>query len=360
MQQIWTDKQKQFLIDNLELSDKTLTKKYNSHFSESRSYDSIQKKVKSLRREMTSGNPFVFQKEDIEPLVDLPELEEKEFGEELDLWIKTISGYYQGESFASLQSQDSSLVIVLSDLHFGKKTKRFNIAKAKEWLSSIPSMLVSKYKIRPFDEIVVCLIGDIVEGEDIYSTQNGVLECPVIIQVQESTECLYKLVLDLEKTFDCPVRVETVYGNHGRMSKSADVRSNWDNAVYLMLSQLIQQNENSDIVCNLNFEEFKVAIVKDKKLLLTHHGTKHMGTPAMQVKFLGWIMDEEVDLLAHGHWHQWKIESHNGRIMLSNGSLSGPDDLSRQMGLSEPPRQGYFLVTPGQSIQEFAFLQWNS
>jgi hypothetical protein len=358
---LWNDTQIEFLKDNLSLSDKQLTELYNQHYTLQRSYDSIQKKTKVLRQVKEVVNEVedkIYESTNKTTTEQLPNTEKSKFGEQIDKWLLSVSNYFQGTQHKSYQSSESSLCLLLSDLHFGKQTKKFNIEKAKEYLQLIPSYIEQEYPSQNFDEIVVFLDGDIVEGEDIYSTQNGAVEAPVILQTQVAVEALFQLLLDLEATFECRVRVETAYGNHGRMSKTADPRSNWDNVVYMMLSKLVEMEQNKQIVFNLNFEEFKVCQVKDKSLLMTHHGTKHMGTPAMQVKFIGWVLDEGVDMVMHGHWHQWKVECHMGRIMLSNGSLSGPDDLSKQMGLSEPPRQALFLVTPHQPIHSFSFVQF--
>ena len=356
MAQIWTNEQVDYLSKYLSLSNQELTVKYNDYFGASRSYDSISKKAKLLR--LLKEVAYEEKENDIS-FEELPKLEKKDFGEKLDKWLTFVSQGYTGIEHKIFQSSNSSLCIFLSDLHFGKRQKNFNLETAKQAIASIPSQILNQYSSRNFDEIVLHLGGDEVDGEDIFPTQNGKLECPVIFQMQAVVESLFQLILDLRQTFNVKVRVETTYGNHGRMSKTADDRSNWDNATHMMLYKLCEMECDKDIVFNLNFEAYKVVNIKDKRILLTHHGVQHLGTKATQAKFLGWVFMFDVDAVIHGHWHNWKVESHMGRIMISNGSLSGPDDLSEDMGVEEPPRQAIFLVTPHQPISQFSFLQWD-
>lgn len=355
MAQLWNENQINFISKYLHLLDSEIADKYNGFFEVKRSYNSINKKAKQLR-----ALKQVFDEMDVPDSENeyLEPIEKKDFGEKLNEWIVKTSDNFQPRVAAPQHfSQENAVCIFLSDLHFGKLTRTFNLEIAKEYIESIPTKLKEDLEGIQFDEIRLLLGGDGIEGEDIYPTQNGVIECPVIYQTQALTKSLFRLILNLREVFNVPVIVDCVYGNHGRMSKSADVRSNWDNAVYLMLSEMLELVDDEYVTFNLNFEEFQIVTIKRTRLLLTHHGTKHMGTPAMQVKFLGWVIDEQVDAACHGHFHQWKIETTLGRIMISNGSLSGKDDLARQMGVAEPPRQAWWLAKPS-GFSHFSYFEW--
>ena len=132
------------------------------------------------------------------------------------------------------------MVIVLSDLHFGKHTKWFNMEEANRRLLTIPDELKDKTdKLNDLDEVVVILAGDLVEGEDIYPTQNNHIECSAIEQVKGCAESTWKMILKLRGYFpDAILRIETVPGNHGRVSKTANEKTNWDNVVYMIISMI--------------------------------------------------------------------------------------------------------------------------
>jgi len=254
-----------------------------------------------------------------------------------------------------VQSEISSLVITLSDLHFGKQTAQFSLSTGTHRLAGMAGQIEADIGMT-VDEVVVLLIGDLVEGEDIYSNQNGQLACSVIEQTEVATTALWNFLCQLEEFFDCPVRVEAVPGNHGRMSKTATTESNWDNVICNNLVYLSGTRDRISVVKNHRL--FKRFQVKDKIGAIYHEGVKHTGTPAMQIRLAGWITSKHLDFICSGHYHQWQVSDWLGSMIIQNGCLCGPDDLSEKMGKEGKARQGYFLVTPGQPLHNFSFIEW--
>lgn len=365
----WTPEEISILQTNLHLSTSDIAAVYAGTIGvQARSYDSIQKKVKALRSifspdstndplpiSATTSDEDLLLSHQIENLfVPSGQIEHK-----VNQWINDIATHYSGRKSTPVDSNGKSLVIGLSDNHFGKKTGTFNLEIARSRvLSMTQEILNNTPNIDDVDEVIVVLAGDEVEGEDIYASQNGGLECPVIYQARAACEAYWAHALDLRATFQCKVRIVCCPGNHGRMSKTADERSNWDNVVYMMLAILAEQNPELDIHVDLNFENFAMFEVKGKKGLAYHYGTKHLGTPAMQIKMAGWIVAKNIDFIIHGHWHHWGVESWMGRPMMHNGCLCGPDDLAEKMAVEEPPRQGYFFVEKDKPIRTFSFVEW--
>lgn len=254
----------------------------------------------------------------------------------------------------------ASLLIVLSDTHCGKKTKYFDMQVFEQRIRSIPEKVRETIYVPDLDEIVVLLVGDIIEGEDIYPTQAHHIDGPVIDQIQIASRTLWAMSVDLHNEFQVPVRFETCPGNHGRISKSADSKSNWDNVVYQTLGLIASSVDNPHIVVNVNMNDFHTFPVKDKVGLLFHHGTKHTGTPAMQIKIAGWLYTKRFDFMCHGHWHQWEVGTQFGKLIMKNGSLPGGDDLSERMGVYDPPRQGYMVVRNNMPINHVGYLEWEN
>ncbi len=360
----WTPEEIQFLQKNLHLPTADIFKAFQEAraWENIRTYDSVQKKVKALR-ELYVEVPTVTQ----DNHTALPLLEDtsllvptRTVQNEISEWLTNTSDNFAGRQSTPVDTNGLSLVIVLSDNHFGKKTEDFNLEIARERVVSITDQIIANRggDTEYVDEVVLVLAGDEVEGEDIYSNQNGALECPVIYQAKAACEAYWQLALDLRATFQCRVRIVTCPGNHGRMSKTADTRSNWDNVVYMMLGVLVEQNPELDIQMDLNFDEFALFEVKGKLGCAYHYGTKHLGTPAMTQKMAGWVLSKGIDFLVHGHWHHWGIETYLGRPMMHNGCLCGPDDLAEKMAVEEPPRQGYFYVERDKPIRTFCFVEW--
>ena len=351
MATLWNKDEVDFVIKNLELSTWEIVNKYSELFSTPRTYNSIQKKVQELRQ----TEPL--QDESSVLITDTPYSLVQSY---INQWLLEVSNNFAPREikFLGVDNGKLSLVLSLSDLHFGQKTPIFNLDIAKQRISAIPELLLDNKIRQELDEILVVLGGDINEGEDIYANQNISLECPVIQQVQISVASLWDLLVNLQKAFKLPIRVKPVPGNHGRMSKTADPRSNWDNVTYMMLSLLAENHK--DIYFDLNFEEFLTIDIKDKIGLVNHEGVKHLGTPAMQTKFAGWLFPDKLDFLMHGHYHKWEISTHLGKPMIANGCLmGGGNNLSQRMALAaEPARQAYFLIEKGKPVNHFSFLQW--
>lgn len=375
----WTVGEIKFLEENIHFSPIDVFSEYVLTYGAERSYDSIQKKLKQVKEtwlalEHENDDGY----EDHDELLEInenpsyvnfntilaePNTEERKVKKaEAKAWLEGLLEEYADYKPTTTQtvqtSNKTSLCLVLSDLHFGKQTESFNLAVAKERV--LDFVVQAHQNAKPeLDEIVLILAGDIVEGEDIFPTQNGKLECSALKQAQSATAAIWESIILAEKLFKIPVRVETVPGNHGRTSKTANVKSNWDNVVYFSLGLLAKQHNQPDkIVVNVNPEKFHLIKVKDKVGLITHYGVKHTGTPAMVAKIAGWANKKKFDFLVHGHWHEWHVGNWLGKLIVSNGCICGSDDFSEEIAKEDNARQAYFFITEGRPIWGFSFIEW--
>ena len=370
----WTNEEIEILSQSLELSTKEAFLEFSSHFGSSqRTYDAVQKKIKKLRDAYSNEPDEDDFEENIETLLNPGTLliqtdlaqKKKENKEKAKLWLEGLVDLAQTE-YTTLthriapETKGTSLCLVLSDLHFGKHTKWFNMEEAKKRLLSIPDVLLNKTAdLTELDEVVVILAGDLVEGEDIYPTQNNHIECSAIEQTQVCSESVWEMILKFRSLFpDVMIRIETVPGNHGRVSKTANEKTNWDNVVYMIVSMIAKKHNDDKIIMNCNFDTFRTFMVKDKVGMANHHGVKHTGTSNMREKVAGWITGKQFDFMVHGHWHEWHVGNWLGRFVMGNGCMCGPDDLAEQMGKEDTARQGYFFVTPEEPIWGFSFVEW--
>jgi len=117
-------------------------------------------------------------------------------------------------------------------------------------------------------------------------------------------------------------------------------------------------SDDKDIIVNCNFEPFRTFRVKDKIGMAYHHGVKHTGTPSMREKVAGWIASTDFDFMVHGHWHEWHVGNWLGKFVIANGCMCGPDDLAQRMGREDDARQAFFLITPGDPVYGFSFIDW--
>lgn len=384
----WSQNEIAFLQNNLEMSTKNLYQAFLSNFGQVRTYDSIQKQIRKLRIQFqdtpddllnTDIGTAIINEIDSQPFLSVfppsaffpiftptnevtPTIPFNEVKQETKQWIADLLPLV-GKSYirpTPVSSSKPSMVVLLSDTHFGKLTDTFNMDIAKERIETLPKTIQENGNILDIDEIVVVLCGDMIEGEDIYPTQNGAIEAPAITQIKVATKAFWQMIKNFRATFPkAIVRVETAPGNHGRTSKTADKRTNWDNVIYQTLCLLSEETKDPmiQVVPNLEWlHEFKV---KGKKCLAYHYGVKHTGTPAMQVKIANWIVTKNIDFMVKGHHHKWEVGTHLGRPIISNGSLPGPDEYSEELALDEPSRQAWFYVQEGKPLFGFNFVQWD-
>lgn len=380
----WTTPELEFLQNHLNLPGFDLYTHYVRTFGNARTMDAVGRQVRRLRasqqiQEASATLQEAIQEEieaddtelDMAPVPDIAralgrapvqqdhrQRDRAEFNVFVDELIEASKNIKT--VLAVPPENGSSLCILLSDTHIGKLTSSFNRSVFEDRLLSIVEKTQTEVAIpEDMEEIVLMLAGDMLEGEDIYQTQSHHLEMPAIDQVQIAVDTFWTLACRLQNVFRVPVRIVTCPGNHGRVSKTASEKSNWDNVIYQTLAY-IAHNAKNGIQVDANFDSFHTFRVQDKTGMLFHHGTKHLGTAAMQTKVAGWLYTKNFDFMCHGHWHEFAVNTQFGKIVMKNGSLPGDDDLSERMGAHNPPRQGWLLIRKGQPINQFGFFEWEN
>jgi len=143
------------------------------------------------------------------------------------------------------KSEKESLCIQLSDLHVGKKVElngniTFDLEIAERRLSTLGERvikLLGSGRMKDFDEVVIMVNGDIVDGEGIYQTQAFHVDTFVANQCRVAAASIWEIVQTFLKCSTIKsVRLVTAPGNHGRVSYYNHEQSNWDNIVSMMLA----------------------------------------------------------------------------------------------------------------------------
>jgi hypothetical protein len=368
----WTPEQNGIIKATLNLLPVERYAAYIAKFGENRTPDAVERQARRLRtvsKVKALVDESVLQDEEEETssaklaVTGYPQHKQtSEAKKQVESFIEELLSRTEQIKFSDIEapSTGSTLCVLLSDTHIGKQTKTFNKEVFVSRLLSIPQKL-GESDLLPIDieEIVLILAGDMLEGEGIYETQSHHLEMPAIDQMKIAVDTIWQLALKLVADFNLPVRIVTCPGNHGRVSKTASEKTNWDNLIYQTLGYLINLQQNPMLTIDVNFESFYTFPVQDKVGMIYHHGTKHLGTPAMQSKVSGWLFTKKFDFMCHGHWHHWSSDTQFGKLVMKNGSLPGSDDLSERMGVYDPPRQGWFIVRSGQPINQMGWLEWS-
>ena len=143
-----------------------------------------------------------------------------------------------------LDLSDEILHVLVSDVHVGAKYDRTGEI---DWVTVVEERFtflkqgiaerLKKYKMRP-KKIILNLLGDLVDGFDIYPNQHERTHPLINDQLDIIINVLMDLILFLY-TFTDEVEVQAVQGNHGRISKRTET-ANWDSVVYLTLDKSIK------------------------------------------------------------------------------------------------------------------------
>jgi len=239
--------------------------------------------------------------------------------------------------------QLESLVLVVSDVHIGKKTKKYNVQVARKILHKIAEKLKDIVRIMDgeyeFNEVVLCFLGDILDGTDIFPAQATVQDIPnVFAQALVAAE-LFMPVIEAATEIADKVRLCGVAGNHGRSGRNAAEAANWDIVCYQQLAMLATERFKGKVICQFNIPQVLPTRVKETDLFwlqlvnikghyfLLHHGHKArmvLGVPwySLKSRALSWrsALREKWKVLLHGHFHQFGRMDFNDITILLNGT----------------------------------------
>lgn len=221
-------------------------------------------------------------------------------------------------------------LLLLSDLHYGKKTDTFYPDICAERLSTVLAETLKIQKQKKLRDIVVLLIGDINDGTDIYATQpHHQAVSNVEQQADEIADLLATLLRGLASKFRS-VRVECVAGNHGRGGKMTHEAASWDIVTYRYLKLKVAKDKTIHV--NMDGDPFmKVVQVRGHGILMYHgHGIKMVsGVPwgAIGMRIMRWSATTLPPFTAAvmGHFHTLGCWDLNKVRLFSTGSFISDD-----------------------------------
>lgn len=253
-----------------------------------------------------------------------------------------------------------ALCIMLSDWHVGKVVhdmkgvKIYDTKKALElvhlYATKVLDYVSSHDLADKFDEVIVLLLGDLIDNEIIYDTQVHGIEMPVAEQKHHAVRGLVDFVATLDqgltKLTGKPVRIriEGIRGNHGRVHKGQLEASSWEVVIYDTLDLYFGALGKKHITVDYSWEDSYIVEVKGKRGLLRHKAPPHAESAGAKARLGGWNELWNWDFLVHGHFHHWGINTWNSRPVFRNGSFVGPDDLANELGVRDFRSQLIFGV----------------
>ena len=173
---------------------------------------------------------------------------------------------------------DETAVLLLTDLHIGKRTKTYGVNRFRKRLGTLREAMMNiinaQRSVRPIKKLVIAWGGDIADAESIYPGQSVEhIEIPVLDQiftvgVPELTGFLLFCLENFEQ-----VENHCVRGNHGRQvgqaKWTASKSTNWDFVLYKALEATTRNQER--LHWNIATKDWKTMFkVEGEGFMLTH------------------------------------------------------------------------------------------
>lgn len=274
-------------------------------------------------------------------------------------------------NYKGMSADDEEVVVVnISDLQLGKVTATYNMeicaARMKVYAQKVLQTARIQSTHHPIRTVHLQLLGDIVEGENIFPNQAYQIAAGNYRQVNYGWGILTQFIVDMLTFFD-KVHVVGVIGNHGRISGRGgdiDPETNMDRMLYDRVrgtfdSQVFHEPRVTfDIPDGTGLRSwYAVDRIGDWGFMMAHgdqiNGWAGIPFYGAKNKALGWIdaIDEPWDYLMLGHFHTPTTLTYGKRKVYFNGSTESSNEFAQERIASIGyPTQNMFLVHPVRGI----------
>jgi hypothetical protein len=256
-------------------------------------------------------------------------------------------------------------VALMSDLQTGKITPDYNTEVCRERVMRYAERIVKITNVQradhPVNQCVVPMLGDMVEGVDIFPGQQWLIDSTLYRQVFDSTptivvDFLRYLLANFES-----VRVEAVQGNHGRIGRKGmfGPEDNSDRMVYRVVKLMMRDEPRIEFnMADPSGERawYKILRIGQYSALLIHGDQIRgsMGYPwyGLGKKVHSWGSgglgeDSWFNDVMLGHWHQLARIPLNHRTVWQNGSTESANTFASEMlAAQSAPSQWLLFVRP--------------
>jgi predicted phosphodiesterase len=263
------------------------------------------------------------------------------------------------------------VVLNLNDVHIGRYSRDLLQKKADYLVSSALEIVEIQRGKATIDELVINMVGDIVDGDGIFPNQPYEQKFYLMEQMfGTGLPVISGMINELSNHFK-KVTLNCVWGNHGRVSKFTDPELNFDHIFYKILEIATQNNPR--LTWNISKKWYMIAKISKFGFLLTHghfiktwlnipfYGIKEKG-----MRWQGSLSKEETvmlnkewvkvrkefwDFIVMGHFHtSLYFRWNNWRCILGGTWLDSDDFAESVLGLDSATEQTLFAVHEKRGI----------
>ena len=244
----------------------------------------------------------------------------------------------------SVKGKKMAMELMLSDIHFGKKTKTFNLAILRKRLEKLTATFLDELKKKQkegynVNQLIISLIGDIIESYTMHGSESSIgCEFGNSVQMQQAIDCLFDLVfLPLAMT-GINIHVPAVAGNHDRTEKNRTYNNPGENyvtwVIYNSLKRYCQLSGLKNITFDIPVDSYTTYDLFGKHTMLFEH-LDNISSPTKKIcevlmKKRGDQTGKVVKMLRGGHWHEY-VCFDRGKIII-NESGCGQDSFAKVKG----------------------------
>lgn len=239
--------------------------------------------------------------------------------------------------------------LLLSDLHFGKKTETYNLATLRARLQHLTSVFIREIKDSSknfsVDRIVIACLGDVIESATMHGMESmRGAEFGNPKQVTEAIFSLFDDVLEPVAQLGIPVTFVGITGNHDRTQLKKTYHNpgeeNETYVIYKMLENFCTIAGYSNITFVIPKEAFAcIQIYKDNVLYEHYDLVKGLNRPTLEKHMLqrSRQLKKVLAFMRGGHYHEATMYGRG--LIIVNGSPVTDDPYSKGLGFTCEPVQ---------------------
>ena len=237
-------------------------------------------------------------------------------------------------------------IAMISDVHYGMVVDNFlnkyNPDIAKERMDYLTDKIIEYSKLNNLDVMNVCLLGDMISGEQYLSVRLENRENLInqIINVSELlSEAIYKISLNVPF-----VTISIADGNHERVYNKKE-NLNKDNYTELIRKFLeLKLKDISNITFTENiYDNNIISFECCGNTVVGLHGDKCKKDKVSYEMYN--MLNKKIDIILMGHFHQISQDICYETIVYRNGSFIGTDEYARNLNLNTYPTQKLLIVS---------------
>ncbi|MGW2207150.1 hypothetical protein [Streptomyces sp. NPDC001774] len=264
---------------------------------------------------------------------------------------------------AQIDRSEEFCVALLSDLQTGKITPDYNSGVARDRVMRYARKIVHLAEIQrlhhPVRHCIVPMLGDMVEGVDIFPGQQWMIDSTLYDQLFNTTPALLADFMRFLLAHFETVTVHAVDGNHGRIGRRGQYgpMDNADRMLYRILAMLLRDEPRFELKMTDPDGErnwYQVMELGNYSAMLIHGDQirGHSGFPwyGLGKKVNGWGsggIPERFGDVFMGHYHQLGRIPLNQRSVWCNGSTESTNTFAAEtLAAQSEPSQWLLFVDP--------------